>query len=264
MMASGLLRPGPSLVRGARLNPAHGIARRLIPLLLLVMVPLVLLGWFAVQTVHAVQEGMEQSGRIEEYQLVGPRGPACLRIVIVVDVSGSMSEFALPRDRALERLFTWLGTNLRTGDELAVVDFAAEAATRVPATDYRAARLTGPAGVVDGVDTLLQPPVTEVARLGATDCDVELMFISDALITDLPDTADDGRRFLTTTGMHGIHLLVPGEDMEISDQWQVAFPAAPPIRFDGNDADETALTLGRTVAALTGQRLERRPEPTTT
>lgn len=263
-MASGLLRPGASLVRGTRLDPAHGVARRLIPLLLLFLVPLVLLGWLAMQTVHAVQERLEQSGLIEEYQLVGPRGPACLRMVIVVDVSGSMSEFAVPRDRALDRLFTWLGTNLRSGDELAVVDFAAEAATRVPATDYRGARLTGPAGAVDGADTLLLPPVTEVARLGATDCDVELMFISDALITDLPDTADGGRRLLTTNGVHGIHLLVPGDDMEISDQWRVAFPAAPPIRFDGNDADETALTLGRAVAALTGQRLERRPEPTTT
>ncbi|NJP33758.1 hypothetical protein [Micromonospora thermarum] len=260
-MASGRLRPGPPLVRGTGLRPAHGVARRLVPLLLLVVAPLVLLGWLAV---HTVREQVEQSGRIEEYQLVGPRGPACLRMVIVVDISGSMLDFAVPRDRALERLFTWLSANLRTEDELAVVDFAAEAATRVPATDYRAARLPGPTGAADGNDTLLLPPIAEVARLGATDCDVELMFISDALITDLPATANDGRRLLTTAGVHGIHLLVPGEDMEISDQWQVAFPAAPPIRFDGDDADDTALALGRAVAAVTGQRLERRPEPRTT
>ncbi|WBB77297.1 hypothetical protein O7606_13405 [Micromonospora sp. WMMD882] len=254
-MASAALRSGPSLSRGAGLAPRRRPARTLVPLLLLVLVLVALLAWLVTRVVPA-QLGERQ---LERTVLVGPRGPACLRMVMVVDISGSMADFAAPRDRALDRLFSWLGDNLRDGDEVAVVDFAAEAATRVPATDYRTARLTGPTGAKDGRDTLVRPALDQVRRLGPTTCDTELMFISDAQINDLPGDADAGRRILADTDVHGIHLLVPGEEVEVDDRWTVAFPSAAPIRFDGNDADETALTLGEAVAAVTGQRLEQRP-----
>ncbi len=62
--------------------------------------------------------------------------------------------------------------------------------------------------------------------------------------------------------MHDLRLLVPGEKIKVPDAWIRAFPFAPPIMFDGLDPDETALTIGKTIGDLTGQRFV--PTPVTT
>jgi hypothetical protein len=56
-------------------------------------------------------------------------------------------------------------------------------------------------------------------------------------------------------GVHQVHLLVPGHDIQSPTSWVNAFPVAAPRHFDGNDADETALAFGQTLADILGREL---------
>lgn len=200
-------------------------------------------------------------GGLAERVLAGPRGPSCVRMVIAVDVSGSMSDYAGARDSALGQLVGWSRGNLRPDDELAVIDFAESAAIRLPVTRVDAL----PAGaassaiaVPDGRTTNLAPVLDRVREQPGGRCDRALLLLSDAQLADLPATVTDGRTALSAHDVHDADLLVPGEDIDVPAQWTTAFPAAAPIRFDGHDTDDTAVAFGEAVAVLTGQELETR------
>jgi hypothetical protein len=192
--------------------------------------------------------------------LVGDRGPACLRLVVAVDLSGSMNDYGDARDHALRELLTWAADgNLRADDEIAVVDFAAAAAPRLPVTPVPAAAAAAaltPVPVPDGRFTNLAPVLDTVSAMPAGRCDQALLLLSDAQLGDLPPDEPQGRAVLAAHDVHDVVLLVPGDGIAVPAAWTSAFPAAPPIRFDGHDADATALAIGRAVAHLTGQTLE--------
>ncbi|MEV6527240.1 hypothetical protein AB0M43_35455 [Longispora sp. NPDC051575] len=206
----------------------------------------------------------EQSDRpssLSRTELVGPRGPACVRVVVGLDISGSMTLFAKPRDAALEQLLTWVRQprTLRDNDEVAVVEFAFDAGVRQSATAVTA--LPAPlqaTHVSDGADTLLEPLLTATSALSPTRCDVALVLISDAQLADLPISPVVGRDRLNRHGVHDLRLLAPGRSIDVPGQWATGFPEAAPTRFDGANAEETALAFGRTIADLTHQTLRRR------
>jgi hypothetical protein len=58
-------------------------------------------------------------------------------------------------------------------------------------------------------------------------------------------------------GIDDLYLLVPGKEIKAEAAWPRLFPYAPEVQFDGMNSDQTALTIGRTLAAITGQRLTR-------
>lgn len=176
------------------------------------------------------------------------------------DVSGSMADFATARDSAIRTFLMWAPTNLRPDDELGVLAFAADAAWARPPAAVKAAigSLGSAAGVHDGRDTLLAPVLDLVARLPRSPCDTTLLLFSDAQLSDLPSDEAAGTATLRTSGIHDVALLVPGKDIAVPAQWQVAYPAAEPSRFDGHDTDRTAIAVAEVVARLTGQKLNRR------
>jgi len=201
----------------------------------------------------------DPADRLTDWALVGARGPACVRLVLGNDVSGSMTEFAAARENAVDTFLRWAPGNLRSDDELGVLDFAAEARwAREPATIERGTGGRASAGAVDGLDTLLQPVLDRVAELSPSDCDTVLLLVSDAQLADLPGSAEEGRAALRAAGVHDVVLLVPGEDIDVPPVWTTAHPEAEPLRFAGEDADAAALVLGQVVAGLTGQTLEER------
>jgi hypothetical protein len=255
---SGRLSSGPWLERQPRLTPPSRRHRAyLLPLL-----PLLLLaGWIGWRTAgpHPTPATAVAASTLDRYHLVGARGPTCLRLVIGLDVSGSMRDFAAARDAALTQLIAWAKTNLRGDDEVAIVDFALDAAVRLPPT--RRDAILGGGGtplVNDGRDTLLTPALAVADTFPPSQCDAILLLLSDAQISDLPADDAGGRRLLRDHKLHDVRLLVPGDGIEVYGGWSLAFPAAAPVRFDGSDTDSTALAFGRTVASLTGQRLEQR------
>lgn len=150
----GRLAGGRSPGAGAGLGSQIRVRRLLAVLLLLAAVP-VLLAW-------ALTDLSEPERLLADRPLVGSRGPSCLRLVIANDVSGSMSDFAGARDAALHQLVDWAPRNLRPDDELSIVDFAADAAVRLPVSPVRTIgpAAASPAVVHDGSETLLAPVLT--------------------------------------------------------------------------------------------------------
>lgn len=194
---------------------------------------------------------------LAHYRAAGARDDVnCLRLVVGMDVSGSMANFAVPRDDALQQLFGWLKTNLRPDDQVAVIDFGAVANIRMwPTTVAGLGSLPAPIGAKDGVYTYFNPVLQDIDRFPPSSCDTALVLISDAQLIDLPTTTTQGRQLLLRHHVDRIRLLVPGAAIQVGANWAKGFPSAVPTVFDGLDARATGLALGHTVVGLTGQSL---------
>ena len=247
MGITSALRGGGPLRPGAGLGPR---VSRWLPVAVLAAALVVPLLWWALPSADG--------GGLSDRRLVGPRGPACLRLAVAVDLSGSMTGYDAARDQALSQLVAWASDgNLRPDDEITVVDFAADAALRVPVTPVTSVGAAAPpVAVPDGRFTNLGPVLDVLATQPAGPCDHALLLLSDAQLADLPSGEAHGRTVLAAHDLHDVVLLVPGDDIDVPPAWTTAFPSAPPVRFDGHDADETALAIGAAVARLTGQNLE--------
>jgi hypothetical protein len=202
----------------------------------------------------------------EHLALVGPRSPVCVRMAIVNDVSGSMQDFAQARERALARLLPWAAAQLRDDDQLAVVDMAENAATKIAPTaiaQVRGGIVSGSAATHDGRYTWLDPVLNQIRGWGPTNCDTGLVLISDAQLvrsarsdqdyTPLPASSGEGRSLELGNHLHSLQLLVPSHDIKVPGTWVTAFPEAMPWFFDGLDETETDEALAHATARLTGQ-----------
>lgn len=216
--------------------------------------------WLGVEESAKAIEQRSQPTVLSESQLTGARGPGCLRLVIGVDDSGSMQKISGARDQAFAQLMRWLPKNLRDDDEITVIDFARTAAVRLPTVGAHEVTSIGgvPSTVQDGRDTLLNPVLDQLATQPASGCRVALVLISDAQLADLPAAEAAGRALAARVHVDDIRLLIPGKDVDVWPQWNRAFPAAVPVRFDGRNKNKTAIALGRVIAGLTGQRFERK------
>ena len=253
------LRPPPGLSRGPALARTTGRWRALVPLLALLLAGLLVWRWPGHDDPPPAAAGPaapSAPAELRGYRLTGPRSAECLRLVIGLDVSGSMRDYAGARDLALAQLLSWAPLNLRADDEIAVVDFALEAQVRLrPAAIGGSPRATGARTVRDGRDTLLQPLLERVRGFAPTRCRVVLTLLSDAALADLPATDDRGIEMLRAHRVDDIRLLVPSPAVELPPAWSTAFPQAVAIRFDGLQQYGTALVIGRALANLTDQEL---------
>lgn len=252
------LSSGPGLVPGPRLPRDW---RWLVPLALLLVLVVALLTalWWGARAAASAVEEHRQPQDLSRSRLTGPRGPGCLRLVLGVDDSGSMKDAADARDRALSQLIEWIPDNLRHDDEVAVIDFAATAAERLPVTGATSVTTIGgiPAGVQYENGTLITPLANQLASQPVSGCRRALALISDGQFTDLPSTQELGRSLVRRGHVDDVLLLVPGKQLDVPREWVEVFPAAQPRRFNGRDKDETAIAIGRALAELTGQELER-------
>ncbi|MET9290191.1 hypothetical protein [Nocardia beijingensis] len=245
----------------AQLTPPPRDIRGSLPLLAALAMVLALLAgagsavWWLVDGPEEVERPKTLAGWVLE----GTRPTSCLRLIIGMDVSGSMNKFAAARDAALAQLQQWatMPHTLRADDEMAVVDFALTAATRFPPMPAASSPLLSAAPTEDGRDTLIAPLLERTREFPSVPgCEVVLLLLSDAIVADLPPDPAAGRKLMRENGIHDVRLLVPGYEINVPDGWDAAFPDSPPIRFDGLDPDETALAIGRTIADLTGQEFE--------
>lgn len=233
------LATGPALGRPGR--PVWMTATALIAALL---IPLIL--WMTrSRTPHS----------LDDVQLVGARGPACVRLIIAADVSGSMQNYAAARTSALGEIRLWAKRNLRPDDEIGVLEFAGNAVWL-----NEPARVDGAPGAATGVlnptGTAFPPILDLVGALPASRCDTSLTFLSDALMDGLPADPGSARLALRRPGVHDVSLLVPGSGIPVNGGWAHLYPEAPPVTFDGTNAGATGLAFGRVVAAITHQQLK--------
>lgn len=191
-----------------------------------------------------------------EAALDGPRGPGCLRLVLVADVSGSMEALAAPRDAAVAQLLAWAPRNLRPDDELAMVTFASDAVVTIPPTRIdRPAVRSDARPVADS--TSFDPVVARIAAFKQTRCQTGLVLLSDGQFGDLKTSEMAATRQLAAARVDSIAFLVPGR-IEIPTNWSQIYPSAPPDFFDGANSDQTALAVARHIADFTHQSLRRR------
>lgn len=189
--------------------------------------------------------------------LDGPRGLGCKRIVVASDDSGSMSDFFQAREQALTQVIGWAPDNLRSDDELAVVGFSGDTYLLVPPVQVGGPIARGDRQPpTDG--TSLSQLLNEVANMPRTSCATTMVLLSDGKFHDLPGSTDEARTQLRQAGIDELHLLVPGEEIEIEQKWAGLYPYAAPVIFEGTDSGETALVFGRTFADITGQQLRAR------
>ena len=251
-----LIRVEPSPISGSPsgipdVTPLRS-KRRWLRLLLVMLLLLVLLLWwlFRWNSHHSPPASLEQA------VLTGPRGPECLRLIIAEDVSGSMADYAAARAQAIASLLAWAPGQLRTDDELAVVTFAASAATRLQPTPVGQKSTPEASVTTDGGDTLLTPVIDAAAAFPTTTCHTHLLVVGDGLISDPAEAGDIAR--LSASGIDSIGLLMPSPDLRTPEEFSAAFPYAQSRSFDGNDADQTGLALAQVLADQTGQTIERR------
>ncbi|MGA5541360.1 vWA domain-containing protein [Mycobacterium sp. NPDC051198] len=189
--------------------------------------------------------------------LAGERGPGCVRVTIASDESGSMHEFIAPRDQALAQLLEWAPGNLRADDELGVLAFSGDTYTAMSPTavgDHPALH-----GIPDPTNgTSFAALVNALKSEPQSGCTQSLILLSDGKFHDFPQGETAARATLKDAGVSELFLLVPGKDIEVAPKWPGLFPYATPVVFDGTDPDKTGLAFGRTLAGVTGQKLEMR------
>ncbi|WP_280488840.1 hypothetical protein [Nocardia farcinica] len=247
-MKSQLTTPGTLLPTGSLRTAASESPRRWPWLMLAALIATVL----AIPTWKAVSA----PDSLEEVALVGDRGPGCIRLVVANDQSGSMTDFAVPREQALAQFLRWAPTNLRADDEIAVLAFTDHVKTVLEPISVTA-RPTVESLTIDGQDTLFAPVISAISQLPATACSTALVLLSDGVMSDLSGDAETARGQLRTAGVNEVFLLVPGESIDVAPGWTQTYPYAAPVRFNGTDPAETGLVFGQTLASMTGQNLEK-------
>jgi len=194
---------------------------------------------------------------LDDVALVGERSPGCMRVVVASDQSGSMTEFSAPREQALGQFLQWAPDNLRSDDEIVVLSFTDYIQMVVDPVAVTARPAVGSLAM-GGTDTLIQPVISGIAQLPPTTCRVELILLSDGLVSDLESDSERARVQLRDAGITDVFLLVPGENIELDAAWEQTYPYAKPTRFDGTDPAETGLVFGEVMATVTGQHLEKK------
>jgi hypothetical protein len=205
---------------------------------------------------------------------LGPGLPC--RIVVLEDLSGSMSSIAPAREVVLAELLDWLGRNLQAADEISVMSFAGDACVRLPPTpvDTRLRlslpRLTSyttmlaPAWALVGAMPRFEPSDAQGVRM--PDRSVSVL-ISDGMVADLQGRG--GEAGARESGLDAEALLLPiegdVEDRKAPPCWTAAFPDSTTYAVDAADSAALALDLARAISGLTGRSLQgsalQTPEP---
>ena len=187
--------------------------------------------------------------------LVGPRNLTCQRVIVLLDQSGSMAEYAQVRVDAMATLADWGPDNLRSDDQLAVVRWADTAVVDTPPTDVGAIGASTFAsdggGVGDGTELL--PAVEQVAGMPVGACRTSLVFVSDGEIGRADQRQLDAA--LQGAGVDRVSLVLPNS-ASAPEYWMRLFPYSETFYADPNNANQTARALGQAIASATGQQLE--------
>lgn len=246
-MSTDLPRLRAALDRRGGLS--HGRVRRIGPAFLLVLTVLLPLAILPVLTSH--------DDPLDRLALAGARGPACVRLVILPDVSGSMADYAAVRAEALRQVIAWAPGNLRPDDEVAVIrwDDRAELVMKpTPVDDL--ARVPDRAGrPLGGSGSDVGQALKVLAQLAPTVCHTSLIAITDTIVEPLDSSTTD--QLLRDAGVGGIDVILPLRT-DVSQEWMATFPSTRMHVAAPDDPTMTARSVGEAVAAATGQSLERR------
>jgi hypothetical protein len=219
---------------------------------------LLLLGALALVVIPPIADRAEAQNDLTRLVLVGARNLTCQRVVVLLDQSGSMTEYAQVRDDAMATLAAWAPENLRADDQLAVVRWADTATIDVPPTEVGSltpSSLAVGTGDVGG-GTSLDPSIEQVASMGETSCRTSLVYVSDGQIAET--SAARLEPAIRASGIDRIGLILPNST-SAPEYWLGLFPYSDVFHADPDDPRQTARALGEAMATATGQQLEVAP-----
>jgi hypothetical protein len=218
-------------------------------LLLLTLLALVLL-WTAAQIFGSIPKTLTES------RLTGPRSPAPVGIVLLLDESGSFSGYGPIREKALEELSQWAPKNLRKDDTVTVISFAGDADTKMSMTTVEELALQGPLYrqvTLQTGGTSIQPALQKALAETSGSKPTSVIAVTDTEVDDAdPSAAMELMRKLNATTMT---TLVPS-DGTVQDTWESTFGWSLILKADAGSPDQTALAIGKALSHATGQKLE--------
>ena len=217
---------------------------------------LAVVGLVAAAVIPGLLERSAAADDLTRQALVGARSLTCERVVVLLDQSGSMAQFAQVRADAMSALAAWAPENLRGNDQVAVVRWAARSETDLAATSIdslSSAAFTPGASDLGAETENVLLAAEQVEAMGPTSCRTALVFISDGeLTTEVDSYALD--RVLVDIGADQVSLVLPTSSAA-PEYWTRLFPYSNSFHADPNNANQTARALGQAIASATGQKL---------
>ena len=187
---------------------------------------------------------------------MGAAPDAPTRLVVVMDVSGSMRQYAPAREQALADLVSWGAQTMRPTDSLSVFAFATEgqcllSETTIADLSNRQFRLRALQSLGGGTSVGAVLPILS-AELGP---EPHIL----AVITDTGITAISRQTIQQTASSLGFTSVtaISPKGTHPHPNWQAAFPMSRYETASPDDADAIGLALARTIASATGQQVQR-------
>ena len=232
------------------LRPLPGRRKALLWWLLLPLSLALVLLWTAAQIFGSIPKTLTES------RLTGPRSPAPISIVLLLDESGSFNGYGPIREKALEELSHWAPRNLRKDDTVTVISFAGDADAKMSTTTvedlagseprYRQVALqTG--------GTSIQPALRKALTETSGSMPTSVIAVTDTIVDDADASAvtELTRKLKVTT------MTTPlPSDGNVQDTWESAFGWSLVMHADADSPDQTALAIGKALSHATGQKLE--------
>lgn len=222
--------------------------------------------------------------RLSDSHLAGARGPAPLRVVLLLDESGSFAQYSDLRAQTLDQVAAWAPRNLRSDDTIEVYGFAGHARTVLPPT--RVDRLPGSIvyrGFADGDGTSIIPALTAAADAsrtpGASDAaasdasdasgarssgsgssgssapasQTTIIAVTDTKMDDLGD-GDAIDAIMRRIGVSSMTLILP-KGIHPTPGWKARFGYEQEVRANVRSQDSVAMAIGKALAFATRQEL---------
>lgn len=231
------------------LRPLPGRRRALLWWLLPLTLALILL-WTAAHVLGSIPKTLTES------RLTGPRSPAPISIVLLLDESGSFSGYGPIREKAFEELSHWAPRNLRKDDTVTVISFAGDADAKISTTTVEDLAGNGPIYrhvALQKGGTSIQPALQKALTETSGSIPTSIIAVTDTIVDDADASAvNDLTRKLNTTTMT---TLLPS-DGNVQDTWESAFGWSLVLHADTDSPDQTALAIGKALSHATGQKLE--------
>lgn len=208
--------------------------------------------------------------RLSDSHLAGARGPAPLRVVLLLDESGSFAQYSDLRAQTLDQVAAWAPRNLRSDDTIEVYGFAGHARTVLPPT--RVDRLPGSIvyrGFADGDGTSIIPALTAAADASdasgagssgsgssgssAPASQTTIIAVTDTKMDDLGD-GDAIEAIMRRIGVSSMTLILP-KGIHATPGWKARFGYEQEVRTNVRSQDSVAMAIGKALAFATRQEL---------
>lgn len=189
---------------------------------------------------------------IANYRLHGIRRTGPIRVIALQDLSGSMHPYAVAREEALKSLVTWSRRNLRSEDELGVIDFSDRAGVALPVTPISKIDTKNLKIAVEIGGTSILPAIELSKPWWESSSSIWFVALSDGEIFDALSPVEQ-QAFRGSN--YGGTILINPSDTEMPGRWTRSFPDSELVCIQNDTPGAIAVGIGQAISIMTQQRL---------